>query len=93
MRTVQFAEDVQPLSEFRAKASGFIAQVHDTKRPIVITQNGKSAAVLLDVNVYDAMVEKIELFNDVELATQQIKEGKGIPHAEARQTLRERYEK
>jgi len=62
-----FAEDVHPVSEFRSKAAGFITQVHNTKRPLVITQNGKSAAVLLDVTIYDSMVEKWSYFRTLKL--------------------------
>ena len=93
MKAMQFSEDVQPVSAFRSKASGFIAQVHHTKRPLIITQNGKSAAVLLDVAVYDALMEKLELLQDVETASEQIAEGKGIYQAEARRQMKSRYAK
>ena len=91
MKRIMLANDIHPLSEFRSNASGFIAQVHTTKRPLVITQNGKSAAVLLDVNEYDKLVEKIELIQDIEMALNQIGEGKGISHSEAHQRLKSRY--
>jgi prevent-host-death family protein len=93
MKTIQFAQDVQPVSAFRSQAASFIAQVHQTKRPLIITQNGKSAAVLLDVAVYDAMMEKLELLQDVETASAQVAEGKGIYQAEARRQMKSRYSK
>jgi prevent-host-death family protein len=83
MKRILTNDDIHPLSEFRSKASGFIAQVQNTKRQLIITQNGKSAAVLLDVNEYEKMAEKIELFQDAELGLDQIQQGKGIPHSEA----------
>lgn len=85
------AQDIQSLSDFRSNASGFIAHVHNTKRPLIITQNGKSAAVLLDVNEYDKLMEKIELIQDIEVALQQIGDGGGISHADAHQRLKSRY--
>lgn len=91
MKTMIFSNDIQPLSEFRSKASGFIAQVHATKRPLVITQNGKSAAVLMDVLEYEKMVEKIELFQDLEVSLDQVREGKGIAHSDAQRILKSRY--
>ncbi len=43
--------DVKPISEFRAKAASLVQQVRRTKRPVVITQQGRGAAVLgLDTN-------------------------------------------
>jgi antitoxin YefM len=93
MKTMVFSDDIHPLSEFRSKASGFIAQVHNTKRPLVITQNGKSAAVLMDVSEYEKMIEKIELFQDIETSLDQIHEGKTIDHSEAHRILKSRYSK
>src|SRR5438046_4352969 len=45
MARAHFDEDVKPLSEFRANVSRFIERVRKTKRPIVLTQRGHSAAV------------------------------------------------
>jgi len=42
-------EDIRPMSEVRAGIASFLKQIHDTKRPLVITQHGKGVAVMLDV--------------------------------------------
>ena len=47
--------DVRPVTEFRANTSAVLSQVHATKRPVILTQNGRSAAVLLDVDVYESL--------------------------------------
>lgn len=88
-----FAQDIHPLSEFRSNASGFISQVQKTKRPLIITQNGKSAAVVLDVNEYDKLLEKIELIKDIETALNQIGGNEGVSHSKALQQLQSRYSK
>ena len=71
------------MSEFRTGIASFLKQVHDTKRPLVITQHGKSAAVLLDVSEYEAMQEKLELLMDIQTSIGQIENGEGIPHDDA----------
>jgi prevent-host-death family protein len=81
------------MSDFRSNVSGFLKQVHTTKRPIVITQHGKSSAILLDVSEYERIVEKLELIQDIETATKQIDENKGIPHKQAYKRLKERISK
>ena len=63
--SIKPSQDIQPLSAFRANAAGFLDQVRATKRPLVLTQHGKSAAVLLDVNEYDAMVDELEFVRDI----------------------------
>jgi antitoxin YefM len=73
-------EDVKPLSEFRANVTSCISQVRKTKRPVVITHHGKSAAVLLDVSEYEVLMQKMEVLEDIHVAEKQLSEGKGIPH-------------
>lgn len=68
MPTIKPSQDVQPLSAFRANAAGFLDQVRATKRPLVLTQHGKSAAVLLDVGEYEALVEELEVVRDIQQA-------------------------
>lgn len=82
-------QDIRPLSEFRAKMTAFVKQVRKTHRPIVITHRGKSAAVLLNVFEYETLLDKVELFQDIRDAENEIEEGKGISHEAAKkQALR-----
>ena len=87
MRRVNLDEDIRPLSEFRANAASFVQQVHQTKRPLVITHRGRSAAVLLDVAEYEGLLEKIELLQDVHQAEREIKENKGKSHSDAKKYI------
>jgi prevent-host-death family protein len=93
MRRLQLDRDIKPLSEFRANVGSCIQQVHTTRRPLVITQHGKSAAVLLDVMEYEALMERLELLDEIQLAERQIEEGKGIGHEDARQAVLRRLKK
>ena len=90
MSKIKPSEDVQPLSAFRANAAGFLEQVRETKRPIVLTQHGKSAAVVLDVAEYEALVDEVELLRDIREAQAQLARGEGIPHEEVVEELRAR---
>ena len=83
MQKIQLEQDIRPLSEFRANVTSFIDQVRKTKRPLVITQRGKSAAVVLDVAEYEKLIEKLELLTDIQIAESQIQQGKGIDHQAA----------
>jgi len=84
MQRIQLDEDVKPLSEFRANVASFIERIQKTKRPLVITQRGKSAAVMLDVAEYETLLEKLELLSDIQIAETQVKQGKGLSHDDAK---------
>ena len=70
-------EDIKPLSEFRAHVTSCISQVRATRRPVVITHHGQSAAVLLGASEYDALMNKMEILEDIRLAEDQLARGLG----------------
>ena len=53
------SQDVRPVTEFRAHASAFLLQVRTTKHPLILTQHGRCAAVLLDVTVYEDLLSEV----------------------------------
>ncbi len=93
MPRVLLDEDIRPLSEFRSKFATYVKQVHDTKRPMVITQRGRCAAVLLDVGEYEALLEKLDVLEDIQRAVGQLEQGLGIEHSVAKARVLEGLEK
>ncbi|MFZ0447777.1 MAG: type II toxin-antitoxin system Phd/YefM family antitoxin [Desulfatiglandaceae bacterium] len=93
MQRLRINEDIKPLSEVRTGIANFIKQVHDTKRPVIITQHGKSVAVLLDAYEYESMQEKLELLTDVQISLNQLENGEGIDHGDAKEKVLERAQK
>ncbi len=87
MNRFLFSQDIQPLSGFRAHVAAFIQQVRKTNRPMVITHHGKSAVVLMNVAEYEALLEKLEILQDIHHAEQEIQQGKGIPHETAKKMV------
>ena len=93
MQRLKIDKDIKPLSEVRTGIANFIKQVHDTKRPVVITQHGKGVAVLLDANEYEAMQEKLELITDIQISLNQLEDGQGIDHQDAKEKVLKRVRK
>lgn len=93
MQRVVLDQDVKPISEFRANAASLVQQVQRTKRPLVITQQGRSAAVLLDVSEYEKLLAKLDLLQDIHVAEDQIDSGHGLSHRSARKKSLERIGK
>ena len=91
MPQINYENDIKPLTEFRANAANFVKQVKESKRPIVLTQHGKSTAVLVDVAEYQSIIEKLELLQEVQLAEQQIIDGKYLSNNQVEKRLTSRY--
>jgi antitoxin YefM len=93
MQRLKINQDIRPMSEFRTGIASFLKQVHDTKRPLVITQHGKGVAVLLDVGEYEAMQEKLEMLQDIQTSIAQLESGAGIDHDAAKADVLKRVSK
>ncbi|MFW6201655.1 MAG: type II toxin-antitoxin system Phd/YefM family antitoxin [Gemmatimonadota bacterium] len=86
----RLSRDIRTLSEFRANTAKFVRHVQETRRPLVLTQHGRGAAVLLDVGEYERLVERAELAEDVRVAEAQLARGEGVRHEEAKERIRTR---
>lgn len=54
---MKITRDIQTISELKQNASKLVKQVRATRQPIVLTLNGKPAAVIQDVESYERMAE------------------------------------
>ncbi|HEX9734344.1 MAG TPA: type II toxin-antitoxin system Phd/YefM family antitoxin [Thermoanaerobaculia bacterium] len=58
MKTIQIADDIVPLADFKAHASQLFRRLREDQRPLVITQNGKPAGVLITPEEFDRIRER-----------------------------------
>ncbi|MBQ7252669.1 MAG: type II toxin-antitoxin system Phd/YefM family antitoxin [Kiritimatiellae bacterium] len=77
-------EDIVPFTQFRSALSSYMQQARRTHRPIVVTQNGRAASVLLDVEAYEALREEAEIRREIEQAETDAREGRTVPQEKAR---------
>jgi prevent-host-death family protein len=93
MQKFKIDQDIRSMSEVRNAMASYVKQVHDTKRPLIITQHGKGVAVLMGANEFEAMQEKIEILSDVQAALNQLANGEAISHQRAKDQLLKRVSK
>lgn len=91
MERINVARDIQPLSTFRKQASALIDRLQKSRRPLVLTRNGRSAVVVLDAGEFERMVERIELLEDVQTAQDQARRGETVSQVEALAYLSDRF--
>ena len=86
--------DIHPLSEFQRGAKMFLDKLKETKAPIVLTVNGKAAAVVQDAESYQKLIDRLELLESVAKIRQSINEfeqGEGLPLNQAFAGFKEKY--
>ena len=84
MPRVRPTQDIRPLADFRANLAAVVRQVQETKRPVILTQHGRSAAVLVDAGEYEALLDRAALLEDIRVAEMEVAAAKGVPHSKAR---------
>ena len=90
MPSIRPSTDVLPVTEFRANTSAMLTRMHANKRPVILTQHGRGTAVVMDVDVYERLLDEMDLLRDLHIAEAQIARGEGIPHEQVVAELRER---
>ena len=58
-------EDILPITDLMHHAGDLIHQLKKTKRPILITQNGRAAMVCVDVEEYQKQLRRLELIDAI----------------------------
>ena len=88
---IDLERDIQPVSDFRTRASAVLREVQRSGRPVVLTQHGRSAAVLVDVKSYQDMVDELEILKDIVQSRADFDAGRTFTHEEVRERLLARY--
>jgi antitoxin YefM len=75
MRTFSISTDIIPIGEFKQKISKWFKSVQETGQPLVITQNGRPAGVLLSPEEYDELVYQKSFLDSVQRGINDIEKG------------------
>ena len=54
---MDITRDIQPLTTFRNNSAAFLQQLKKHKRPVILTVNGKAAAVVQDAEAYQRLLD------------------------------------
>jgi prevent-host-death family protein len=88
---MRLSEDIKPISYVKANTGKVLEQVN-TSGPMVITQNGEAAAVLMGIRDYENLQNSLDLLKILTIGKKNIEEGKGSPAREVFARLRAKHE-
>ncbi len=85
-----------PVREFRTKLSELLSDVADRRDHVLVTRNGKPAAVLVPIDEYEALEETAEILSDsatlaaIESGLAELGRGESVTLSDLRRELAER---
>jgi antitoxin YefM len=87
MKPVRVAEDIVPIATFKAEAAQWLKKASVSGHPIVITQNGKPAGVLLSPSEYDRIADRQRVVDSIARGLVDAEAGRVLTTSQARQRL------
>jgi antitoxin YefM len=90
MKIMSVSNDIVPIGKFKTSISKWFKSVHDTGHPLIITQNGKPAGVLLSPSEYDELVYKRAFLDSINRGIADVESGKVYNSEELKGELRKR---
>ena len=91
MKPMKVAENILPLGEFKTHASRVLRDLKESNRPIVITQNGKPAAVLMTPEEFDDLNDNARFMRGLNEGLNDIKAGRVHDHDEVMTEMKKRF--
>ncbi len=73
------SEDIRSVTDLKRKTKEILSQIHRTKRPVVLTVNGRADAVLMDTRTYEKHLNAGNLARLLARAEEDIAAGRTRP--------------
>ena len=78
---------VELVTSLKRQATKILADLRDTKEPVLITEHGIPSAYLVDVSDYEFMQNRLSLLEGIARGERAISDGKIISHSEAKDSM------
>ena len=87
-RPIRISQSIVPIGKFRADTAKLLRQLTKSSQPLVITQNGQAAGVVVSPAEFDRMRERQALLEDIATGLAQIESGEGMSSNQVLKELR-----
>ncbi|MCB2198536.1 type II toxin-antitoxin system Phd/YefM family antitoxin [bacterium] len=76
-----------PISEFKQRSADLVKRLHSERDPLILTQNGRAAAVLVSPEEYDRLTRREEYLEAVAAGVAQADSGQLLTTSQVLDTL------
>jgi len=91
---IKIDRDIRSLSDFKRKTPELLKQLEQTRRPVVLTVNGRAKIVVQDAESYQKMADAVEFAETVEAireGLEDVKAGRFMDLDEFDRRMREKH--
>ncbi len=86
--------ETHSLTDFQRNAKEHIKRIKKSRRPMVLTVNGRAEVVVQDARSYQELLDlldQLEAIAAIEKGLEESKQGKGVPAREFLEKMRKKY--
>ena len=91
MKRMKVAQDIVPMADFKIHASRYLRDLHANHRPLIITQNGKPAAVVMTPEEFDLLCYEREFIASVREGLADVEAGRVLTTEEVERRLNDEF--
>ena len=78
---------IELVTTLKRQATKILAELHDSKEPVLITEHGQPSAYLVDVQDYEMMLNRMEILDGLAKGETAILENRIYTQAEAKDKM------
>ncbi|MCK5190624.1 MAG: type II toxin-antitoxin system Phd/YefM family antitoxin [Methylococcales bacterium] len=78
---------IELVTTLKRQATKILAELHDSKEPVLITEHGQASAYLVDVQDYEMMQNRMEILEGLARGETAIQENRIYTQAEAKEKM------
>lgn len=75
------------VTTLKRQATKILADLHETKEPVLITEHGQPSAYLVDVEDYEFMQRRMQILEGIAKGEQAIREGRVMTHEQVKESF------
>lgn len=79
---------VELVTNLKRNATRILADLHETREPVLITEHGQPSAYLVDVGDYELMQRRLALLEALSKGERAVVENRTVTHSQAKERLK-----
>jgi prevent-host-death family protein len=75
------------VTTLKRQATTLLAELEQSREPILITHQGLPSAYLVDVDTYESLQQRLRLLEGIARGEKAVEEGRTVSHAQAKRRM------
>lgn len=88
---ISLKEDINSVSYFKSNFNQILDNMVETHRPMILTQNGKSAGVFIDIETWENLLKKIQVLKMINEGERSLQNDEALSLQDLKAYYKEKY--